>query len=41
MSDHLSERIVAAVRSLPFFRGLPAGERESFERIATLKDGAW
>lgn len=38
MTDHLSERIVAAVHSLPFFRGLPAGEREAFERIATLKD---
>ena len=38
MTDHLTERITAAVRSLPFFRGLPAAEREPFERIATLKD---
>lgn len=32
------ERIVAAVGSLPFFRGLPAGERAHIESLATLKD---
>ena len=38
MTDHRAERIVAAVGSLPFFRGLPADERRQIEGIATLKD---
>lgn len=38
MTDHRSERIVAAVGSLPFFRGMAADERRRIEAIATIKD---
>jgi CRP-like cAMP-binding protein len=38
MQDHRTERIIAAVGSLPFFRGLPAEERQWIEGLASLKD---
>ena len=38
MADHRPERIHAAVRTLPFFRGLPTADREAIDGIATLKD---
>lgn len=38
MTDHRTERIAAAVGSLPFFRGMPAEEREQIQGIATLRD---
>jgi CRP/FNR family transcriptional regulator len=38
MADHRTERILAAVRSLPMFRGLPAEDRERIEAIAVLLD---
>jgi CRP/FNR family transcriptional regulator len=38
MSQMLTDRILAAVRSLPMFRGLPEGDRRRIEEIATLKE---
>ena len=38
MIDHRTERVHAAVRSLPMFRGLPAGDQDQIERIATLRE---
>ena len=38
MTDHSSERVRAAVGSLPYFRGLSAGDRRWIEGIATLRD---
>jgi CRP-like cAMP-binding protein len=37
-SDHRSERVHAAVHSLPMFRGLPADEKLALEGIARLMD---
>lgn len=38
MSDQRTERVQAAVRSQPMFRGLPEGDRRQIEAIATLRD---
>jgi len=38
MTDHRAERIHAAIQSLPFFRGLPAGERQGLGTIAGVRD---
>ena len=38
MTDHRTDRIHAAVQSLPFFRGLSADERRQIECLATLRD---
>jgi CRP/FNR family transcriptional regulator len=38
MSELRTERILAAVRSLPMFRGLPEDDRARIEEIATLRD---
>ena len=37
-SDHRTERIRAAVQSLPMFRGLPQQERERVAGIASMRD---
>lgn len=38
MSELRTERIVAAVRTLPMFRGLPEADRARIEEIATLRE---
>ena len=38
MTDHRTERIHAAVKTLPMFRDLPAEERAWIESIAVLRD---
>jgi CRP/FNR family transcriptional regulator len=38
MTDHRTERIAAAVGSLPFFRGMAAEERAQIQGIAALRD---
>lgn len=39
-TDHRTERIRAAIHSLPMFRGLPAGEKRTLEGIARMQDVA-
>lgn len=38
MADQRTERMQAAVRSQPMFRGLPEGDQRRIEAIATLRD---